>query len=171
MAQIRNLLGDFQFFMDGVGLVTLVEELTLPDLKWKAEEYHGGGSMGSRQIKSIFEKMKLGGKCAGFDARLLTLLGQMPGQSSNFKILSSLIVPGADEIPQKILVTGSLIEVKRGAYKPTGKVDTSFEIDDIIYYEEWFDGRLKFGFDLINQTLIVDGVDVMATRRRNTGRG
>jgi P2 family phage contractile tail tube protein len=170
MSQIRNIVGDWQLYQEGFGLATLIEEITLPDIKWKAEDYHGGGLMGTRQIKSIFDKMKLGGKSAGFDPRMLNAVGQMPGMSSIWKIMASLIDPGLPEIPQKILVTGSMVELKRGTYK-TGKQETTFEIDDITYYEEWFDGKLKFGFDLINQTLVVDGVDMMATRRRNTGRG
>ena len=168
---MRNILGDYQLFQEGFGLVALVEEVTLPELKWKAEDYTGGGLMGTRQIKSVLEKLELKAKTAGFDPRTLSAWGTMPGVSTNFKLMASFIVPGEAEIPQKVLVTGALTEVKREAYKAGGKVTSELMVNDITYYEEWFDGKLKLQIDLLNQVLIVDGVDIMATRRRNTGRG
>lgn len=166
---MRNILGDYQLFQEGFGLAALVEEVTLPDLKWKAEDYSGGGLMGTRQIKSIFDKMELKYKTAGYDPRAASAVGQMPGQVTNFKLMSSFIVPGEIEAPQKILVTGAMTELKRDAYK-TGKMMTEYVVSDVIYYEEWFDGKQKFLIDLLNQVFMVDGVDQMLQRRRNTGR-
>jgi uncharacterized protein len=169
-AQMRNILGDYQLFQDGFGLAALVEEVTLPDLKWKADDYSGGGLMGTRQMKTILDKLELKYKTAGYDPRAAAAVGQMPGQVGNYKLMASFIVPGDAEIPQKILVTGAMTELKRDAYKAGGKMMTEYTVNDVIYYEEWFDGKQKFLIDLLNQVFMVDGVDQMLQRRRNTGR-
>ncbi|MEQ1697118.1 MAG: phage major tail tube protein [Hyphomicrobiaceae bacterium] len=166
---MRHLLGDYQLFKDGSGLVSLCEEVTLPDIKWKEEDYSGGGLIGTRQMKTILEKLEVKAKSAGYEPELVSAVGQMPGMSQNYKIMASFIVPGGVEIPQKVLITGAMSSLKRDAYKP-GKSGTEYTISDITFYEEWFDGVLKFGIDLLNQKLVVDGVDLMAVRRRNTGR-
>jgi uncharacterized protein len=169
-AQMRNILGDYQLFQEGFGLAALVEEVTLPDLKWKAEDHTGGGLMGTRQMKTILEKMELKFKTSGYDPRAASAVGQMPGQTQNYKLMASFVVPGDGEVPQKILVTGAMTELKRDAYKASGKMMTEYTVNDVIYYEEWFDGKQKFLIDLLNQVFMVDGVDVMLQRRRNTGR-
>lgn len=168
---MRNILGDFQWFQEGYGLVALVEEATLPDVKWKMEDYMGGGLMGTRSIKTIFEKMELRIKVAGKDPRMIDAVTMMPGQAMNYKLMSSFIVPGEEEIPEKVLVSGVVSELKRDVYKAGAKSMSEYMITDITFYEEWFDGKLRIQIDLLNQVLIgADGVDLMATRRRNTGR-
>ena len=172
MSQLRNLLGTYEAFREGVGLVTLLEEVNVPDIKWKLDDYHGGGLIGTRKIKTILDAMKLTGKCAGFDPAMFSGITRMPGMTEQWKLLSSMIVPGSPEAPQKILVTGEMSDFKRDAYKVNGKVLSHFEIDGITSYEEWLDGKLLCRIDLDNQIMIgPDGVDVLAVRRRNTGRG
>ena len=86
------------------------------------------------------------------------------------KVLGSLISPGEDEKPFKLLVTGSVMELKRDKLQPGKKSDTEYAIKDITYYQEFQDGTELYEIDLLNQVLRVNGVDQMATRRRNLGR-
>lgn len=166
---MRNILGDYQWFQEGFGLVALVEEVTLPDIKWATEDYKGGGLLGTRSLKTIVDKLEATVKTGGYDPRVTAAAGQMPGVSMNFKLMASFIVPGEVEAPQKVLITGAVNEVKRDAYK-AGKQMTECKISDITYYEEWFDGKEIIAIDLLNQILRVNGVDLMVQRRRNTGR-
>ena len=167
---MRNIVGDYQWFQEGVGLLPIVEEVTLPDLKWKTEDYTGGGLAGTRSLKTIIDKLEVKVKVAGYDPRVQHAVGAMPGVAANFKLMSSFVDPGADEKPQKILITGAVTESKRDAYKAGGKVMHEHTISDITYYEESFDGKEVIAFDIVNQILRINGVDVMAQRRRNTGR-
>jgi uncharacterized protein len=171
MADIRNLVASYELFYEGFGLVSLIEEVTVPDIKWKSDDYHGGGLMGTRTLVTVLDKLEMTMKMAGFDPRLHNAITLMPGMTSTWKLMSSLVNPGNLEIPQKITVTGRLRELKRAPYK-IGKTETTGVICDITYYEEWFDGKTVLKIDLLNNIMVgPDGVDLMATRRRNTGRG
>lgn len=166
---MRYFLGDFSWFKNGTGLLPLVEEVMAPDLKWKTEDYTGGGLMGTRSPKTILDKMEIKVKCAGHDPAVTAGFGLMPGMAESFKLVSSLVDPGQPEVPQKILFTGTITEVKRDAYK-AGKQMVEHTITDLTYYEEWQDGKEVIAIDLLNQVLRVNGVDVMAQRRRNLGK-
>lgn len=167
---MRNILGDYQWFHEGFGLLGLAEEVTLPEVKWKTNDYDGGGLLGTRDLKTVFDKFKISVKCAGFDPRMVSAAGLMPGVSINFKLMASMIDPGNPEVPQKILFTGEVSTVKRDTYKAASKVLTEYEITDLTYYEEWFDGKEVLAIDWLNQILRVNGTDQMTQRRRNTGR-
>lgn len=167
---MRMVFGDFSLFLRAEGKFGMIEKLELPELKWKTEEYNGGGQIGTREIALLLEKLEMKFSSNSYDRPILSRALQAPGQDEQWKVMGSLIVPGEDEKPFKALVTGSLMEVKRGELQPGKKADSDFVIKDIIYYQEFLDGTELYEIDLLNQVLRVDGVDQMATRRRNLGR-
>ncbi|MCB1520930.1 MAG: phage major tail tube protein [Hyphomicrobiaceae bacterium] len=167
---MRNVFGDFSLFLRAEGMFGKIEELELPELKWKSEEYNGGGQMGTRDLALILDKLEMKFSSNSYERTLLGRGLQAPGLQEQWKVMGSLIVPGEDEKPFKALITGSLMEIKRGKLQPGKKVDTEYMIKDITYYQEIVDGVELYEIDLLNQVLRVNGVDQMATRRRNLGR-
>lgn len=167
---MRMVFGDFSLFLRAEGKFGMIEKLELPELKWKTEEYNGGGQMGTREIGLILDKMEMKLSSNSYDRPMLSRALQAPGQQEQWKVMGSMIVPGEDEKPFKVLVTGALMELKRGEMQPGKKSDTDFVIKDITYYQEFLDGTELYEIDLLNQVLRVNGVDQMATRRRNLGR-
>ncbi|MEQ1672306.1 MAG: phage major tail tube protein [Hyphomicrobium sp.] len=168
---MRMIFGDFTLFLKADGKFSMIEKLELPELKWKTEEFNGGGFMGTREIALILEKLEMKFSSNSYDRGLLGVALQAPGGQSQWKVMGSMIVPGEAEKPFKALVTGALMEVKRGELQPGKKSDTDFVVKDITYYQEVQDGRELYEIDLMNQVLRVEGVDQMAARRRNLGRG
>ena len=167
---MRNIFGDFTMFHRADGKFGMIEKAELPELKWKTEEFSGGGFMGTREIGLILDKMEMKFTSNSYDRGMLSAGLQAPGKQEQWKLMGSLIVPGEDEKPFKALVTGALMELKRGELAPGKKSDTDFMIKDITYYQEIVDGTELYEIDLINQVLRVNGIDQMATRRRNLGR-
>lgn len=166
----RTLYGDFALFKAGRGQFGTAEEVTPPELKWKTEDFSGGGGLGTREIGLILEKLEMGVKLNSYEDDLYSDALPAPGSTVTWKVMGSLIVPGEDEQPLKITVTGAVMEFKRDAFKAGGKTAADLKIKDIIYYEEIKNGVQMFEIDLLNQVLRVNGQDRMATRRRNLGR-
>jgi P2 family phage contractile tail tube protein len=168
---VRNIVGDFEMFRGGNGFAGQFEEIGLPDLKMKGEDYIGGGGLGTRHIGSKLDKMEISGKSNSWERELFSDALPVPGSTSSWKVLGSLIVPGEDEKSLKVTWQGALMELKRGHLKASGKADTEFKWMDIIYYQEVWDGVVAWEIDLLNYKMIgPDGVDRMAVRRRNLGR-
>ena len=167
---MRMVFGDFTLFLRAEGKFGMIEKLQLPELKWKSEEFNGGGQIGTREMALILDKLEMGFTSNTYDRALLGLGLQAPGRQSQWKVMGSMIVPGEEERPFKVLVTGTVMELKRGELKPGGKTDTDFVIRDITYYQEIVDGTELYEIDLLNQVVRVSGVDQMAARRRNLGR-
>lgn len=167
---MRMVFGDFSLFLNSEGLFGKIEDLELPELKWKGEEYNGGGQMGTRDLALILDKLEAKFTSNSYERSLLGSALQSPGKQKQWKVMGSMIVPGEDEKPFKALLTGALMEVKRGKLEPGKKANTEFVLKDITYYQEFLDGRELYEIDLLNQVLRVNGVDQMATRRRNLGR-
>lgn len=168
---MRMVFGDFTLFMRAEGKFGMIEKLQLPELKYKSEEYAGGGLIGTRDLGLILDKLEMKFTSNSYDRALLATALPAPGQQSQWKVMGSMIVPGEDERPFRALVTGAMLEVNRNELAPGKKSDTDFVIKDITYYQEIVDGRELYEIDLLNQKLRVNGQDRMAARRRNLGRG
>ncbi len=74
MAMPRTLK-NFNLFNDGNSYMGQVEEVTLPKLTRKMEEYRGGGMIGAVQLDMGQEKVELEWKCAGFMRGVLEQYG------------------------------------------------------------------------------------------------
>jgi P2 family phage contractile tail tube protein len=167
---MRNLVGDFELYAEGFGYGGLVESVKAPDLKWKREDYVGGGLMGTREMGLVLDKLEMSFKSASMLASLMSQWGMRPGTPGNWKIMGSLIVPGSSEVPFKVRVTGQLFDLSRDDLKPGAKTTADYKIGDITYYEETVDGAQVWEIDLVNMILKNNGVDQMVDRRRNLGR-
>lgn len=166
---MRMVFGDFSIFRRAEGKFGMAEKLELPEIKWKSEEFGGGGQMVMRDIGLILDKLEMKWSLNSYEVDMLSDLAS-PGQTSSWKVMGSMIVPGSPERPFKVQVTGALMELKRGELAPGKKTETEFMVKDIIYYQEIVDGRELFEIDVLNQVLRINGVDRMAARRRNLGR-
>jgi len=166
---MRHVFGDFSLFRKAEGRFGSVEELELPEIKWKSEEFNGGGQMGTREIGLILDKLEMKLQLNSIDRELQADF-DAPGAQAQWKVMGSIIAPGGEERPFKALVTGALMELKRAKLQPGKKTTVDYVMKDITYYQEIVDGRELYEIDLINQVLRVNGRDLMATRRRNLGR-
>lgn len=167
---MRMTYGDYALFKQGRGQFGTAEELKLPDLKWKTEDYMGGGQLGTRTLGLVLEALEIEAKLNSYEADIYGEALQAPGRSQNWRVMGSMIVPGEDEVPLKIEFTGALLDMSRDTMKPGAKTLATPKWKDVTYYKETVGGVTMYEIDLLNQILIVNGVDQMAIRRRNLGR-
>ncbi len=168
---MRTFYGDFTIFRQGVGKFGHFEELKLPTLAFKAEEYDGGGVLGTREISlGKLEKMGLEGKSNSYDRDMYSDALAAPGSTATWIAYGSLVAPGQDEKQLKVTWQGALMKLEREPLKASAKTMATFNWMDVIYYEEIEDGSQMFEVDTENYVLRVNGVDRFATRRRNLGR-
>lgn len=162
--------GDYAVFLAGKGHFGDAEEVQLPDLEWKGEDFSGGGGLGTREFGMILNKLEMSIKLNSYENDIYAQALPAPGQTTTFKVVGSLIVPGEEEAPLKITVTGALQKLNRDGLKAGSKTIATATFRDIIYYEEVKDGVQMYEIDLLNQVLRVNGQDRLAVRRRNLGR-
>ena len=167
---VTHILGDFTVFVDGFGKWGTCEELKLPVLEQKAEEFRGGGMDAPREIVLGQEKMAFEFMLTAYDPQVQKLWGLAPGVQKQFTVRGSLIVPGEEEKPVISNITGSIFKLDPGSWKPGEKSDFNVTIGDITYYRHRIDGETIHEIDVLNQLRIVNGVDQLAIRRRNLGR-
>lgn len=168
---MRTFYGDFTIFRRGAGKFGQFEELTLPALAFKAEEYDGGGVLGTREISlGKLENMGLTGKSNSYDREMYSDALAAPGSTDTWIAYGSLVAPGLAEKPLKVTWQGALMKIEREPLKASGKTMATFHWMDVIYYEEIQDGSQMFEVDTENYVLRVNGVDRFAQRRRNLGR-
>lgn len=167
---MRNLVGDFELYVEGEGFAAMIESVKLPDLKFKRDDYVAAGMGGTREMGLVLEKMEIEFKTAAMLPQLLSTWGLKPGSQVNYKVMGSLIVPGEDEKPFKVKATGQVFDLTRDELKPGAKTLATYKIGDVTYYEETVDGLPIWEIDVMNLVLKNRGVDQMVARRRNLGR-
>lgn len=167
---VTNVLGDFTIFVDGFGKWGTCEALKLPVMEAKVEEFRGGGMDTPRQIVLGTEKLEVEFTLTAHDPQVQKLWGLAAGTQKEFTIRGSLIAPGEEERPVIINLTGQIMKLDHGDWKPGEKAELTVMIGDIIFYRHRVDGEELHRIDVINQVRIIGGVDQLATRRRNLGR-
>lgn len=167
---MRNLLGDFEVYVEGFGFAGLISGVTPPELTWMGDDYVGGGLMGKRKIGLILDAMTSTLKSQAMLPDLMATWGLKPGSVVSYKIMGSLIVPGSSEVPLKIKMSGYPFKMKRDEFVPGKVAGSEYTVEDITYYEETVDGTQVWEIDIVNMILKNRGVDQMVDRRRNLGR-
>jgi len=167
---VTNVLGDFTIFVDGFGKWGTCETLKLPVLEAKTEEFRGGGMDTPRTIVLGTEKLETEFTLTSHDAQVVKLWGLAPGAQKDFTIRGSLIVPGEEEKPVITNLSGQIMKLDNGDWKPGEKAELQVMIGDIVFYRHRIDGQEVHRLDVINQVRIINGVDQLSTRRRNLGR-
>ena len=168
MPAVENVLRNFTMFADGWGKMGNVEELTLPKLTLKTEEYRGGGMDVPVEIDLGLEKMEAEFTLTSFDDQVLSLFGLGPGNDRQFTFRGSLA--SEDGVKRGVVVRmfGLLSEIDPGNWKTGEKSELKGKIAVKVYKLHVGD-RLIHHIDALNGIRIVNGVDVMADVRAHLG--
>src|ERR1043165_1650360 len=121
LGSIRDIFRDYTLFIDGVLYSGDVESVELPKLKWKIEEYRGGGMDVPVAVKLGHEKLELNFTLTCHDANLLGIYGLGQGNNKIFKFFGSLISYDGTEKGVQLEVHGFPHELDQGTVKPGEK--------------------------------------------------
>jgi P2 family phage contractile tail tube protein len=162
-------LKNMNLFLDGTGYLGTVEEVTVPKLTLKMDEWRGGGMLGPVMADMGLDKLEaeftMGGLIAGalrqfgataLDAALLRFAGAYQDDST-----------GAVQAVEVVLL-GRYSEIDMGNAKPGDNTQHKYKLA-CTYYKLTVDGLDWLEIDMLGGLFIVFGVDRYADIRDAIG--
>ncbi len=168
MAMPRTLK-NFNLFNDGNSYMGQVEEVTLPKLTRKMEEYRGGGMIGAVQLDMGQEKVELEWKCAGFMRGVLEQYGAIKIDGVPLRFAGAYQRDDTAAVDAvEIVVRGRHVEIDPGSAKVGEK--TEFAVKTAAaYYKLSVNGSTVIELDFVNGIEVVNGTDLYADIRAAIG--
>jgi len=166
---LPNKLKDFNLFGDGDIWQGKIEELNLPKLARKMEEFTGGGMDGTVELDMGNEKIEFEWTAGGIIAEIFKGYGSTKLDSNMLRFMGAYERDDTDEvIAVEVIVRGRHRDIDMGTAKKGDsnviKVTTSCS-----YYKLIVDGATKIEIDVPNYVFKVDGEDRLAKKRGAIG--
>ena len=165
---LDDILKNMNLFVDGRGQAGNIEEITLPKLTFKTEEFRNGGMDAPIEVEMGMEKLEMNYTLTRFDKVVLKLYGLAPGQLKTLTIRGSIISEDGTETPVTINLVGMHKEMDAGSWKAGDKATLKFSIA-LRYYKLTIGGEMIHEIDVPNLIRIIDVVDQLEQTRKNIG--
>jgi hypothetical protein len=165
---LEDILKNMNLFVDGRGQAGDIEEITLPKLTSKTEEFRNGGMDAPIEVEMGMEKLEADFTLTKFSKEVLSLWGLATGNIKPLTIRGSLSSEDGTETGVIINLRGMIKEVDMGSWKPGDKSVTKFAVA-LRYYKLTVGGQVIHEIDVPNMIRIIGGVDQLATTRANLG--
>jgi len=159
---IPKILKNFNLFIDDVGFAGKVEELVLPKLNLKLDEYRAGGMDVPIQLDMGMEKLECDFTLSDYDPDVIQKFGLYVSEQAQ----RSLKFKGgfSDETaisPVIVEVNGAWTSMDLGSWKAGER--TSLKITVAArYYKLTIDGNDLVEIDVANMQRMIGGVDQLA---------
>ena len=160
---LPKVLKNFNVYVDGRGYAGRVDEITLPKLTVKTEEYQGAGMCAPVEIDMGLEKLEMDLTFSEYDQELFKLFGLTNGSEFGLTIRGAL--QGSGTSPVIINVRGYFKEMDFDSWKPAEKATLKCSVA-CNYYKLTIDGVELIEIDLINMIRNVNGVDQLSEVRQ-----
>lgn len=167
---LPSILKDFNLFNDAQSYQSRIDEIVLPSLSRKVEEYQGGGMVGPVDIDLGQEKLDLEWTVKGFDLQSMKQYGYVgvAGIALRFN--------GAYQEDENCTVKAVEVEVRgrhtaiESGTAKKGDTNANTKIkSNLSYYKLTVDGEEIIEIDLINYIFKVNGVDQLEAMRKAIG--
>lgn len=164
----REILRNFNLFVDGRGFAGVVEEYTPPVVTVKTEDFRAGGMDGTTALDMGLEKLETNFVLANFDTAVLSLFGFLPGLPTVITVRGAI----EDEVglikPVIHAMTGKIRSIDKGTWKPGEKATMKVTMD-IDRFAETVAGIPTTIIDIPNMIRTIGGVDKMVAVRLAIG--
>jgi P2 family phage contractile tail tube protein len=164
----RDVLKNFNLFVDGFGFAGQVGEYSPPDLTLTTEDFRGGGMDAAVPIEMGMEPLETSFVLIAYDANVLNRWGVRQGQSVPLTIRGALESFDGSVKPVIHRMRGMITSLQRGTWSPGQQPSLTVTVRPV-YYREEHDGTVTHEIDLENMVRIVDGVDRLADTRAALG--
>lgn len=165
---LNDVLKNMSLFVDGRGYAGNIEELNLPKLTIKTEEFRAGGMDAPVEVEMGMEKLECDFTLTRFDKDLLKLFGLAPGNTVPLTARGVLISDDGTQTPVIVNLQGSLREVDWGNWKAGEKASLKCAVA-LRYYKFTHGGDVVHEIDIPNMVRVIGGVDQLATTRDALG--
>jgi len=166
---LPKILKNFNVFVDGRGYAGRIDEISLPKLAIKTEEYRAGGMDIPVSIDMGMEKLESELTFAEYDSELFRLFGLINNNAVSLTLRGGLQGNGNSEAESVVVnLRGLFKELDFGSWKPAEKATLKCIIA-ANYYKLTIDGKELIEIDAENMIRKIDGVDQMASMRTALG--
>ena len=164
-----RVLKNFTVFVNGRGSAGLCDEITLPDVKIKTEEFRAGGMDAPTELDMGMDKMMAKFSFADPDPTTMTLVGLRSGNSARLVAKGSFV---RDSDAARVAVVAELVgrinSYSPGNWKAGDKNANAYEMS-VNYYKLTVGGVSVFEIDVENMIRLIGGVDQLAGIRADIG--
>jgi P2 family phage contractile tail tube protein len=168
MSNLKEIFRDFTLFIDGQLFSGDVEEIELPKLKWKVEEYRGGGMDLPVDVTLGHEKLTMSFTLTCHSPYVLSRYGLAPNEKKIFKVFGHLVNYDGSEKGMQLETHGIICEFDPGTIKP-GSKNTVKGMLSLNYLKHVIGNQTILEIDALNKKFIVNGVDKDTAARRFLG--
>jgi P2 family phage contractile tail tube protein len=166
---LPKILKNFAVFVDGRGYAGKVEEITLPKLTVKTEEYRAGGMDVPISIDMGMEKLETDMTFSDYDSEIFKLFGIISGNLVALTLRGALQEPDkTDAIPVVLHLRGTIRELDFGTWKAAEKATLKMAMD-LRAYKLTYNNADIIEIDAENMIRKIDGTDQLATFRTALG--
>ena len=165
---IKSIFRDFTLFVDGQLFTGDVSDVEIPKLRWKVDEYRGGGMDIPVEIKLGHEKIELGFTLTSHSDYIYQRYGLAQGNNKIFKFFGDMVDYDGTETGVQIEVHGFMRELDPGSIKPGDKTNHKVTVA-CDYMKHVIGNTTVLEIDALNKKFIVNGVDQSAQARQNLG--
>lgn len=160
----REILKNFNLFVDARGYAGVVEEYTPPVLAIKTEEFRAGGMDSSVAIDMGMEKLECSFMLSNFDPTVLVLFGFIPGLPTAVTVRGAIEDELGNVKPIIHAMSGKIRTIDQGTWKPGER--TSLKVTmDLTRYAQSISGLDTIVIDVPNMIRLIGGVDKMLATR------
>jgi len=166
---LPHILKNFNLYNNGGSLLGVAEEITLPKLSRKMEEFQGAGMPAPVDIDMSNEKIELDWTCAGFVAEVAMQYGASRPGSNLLRFSGAYQRDDTDSVMSvEIVVRGRHKEIDFGNAKLGDKNQTKIKTT-CSYYKLMIDGLPLVEIDALAMIFTVAGRDMLAEQRAAIG--
>jgi hypothetical protein len=164
---LPKILKNFNAFVDGRGYAGRIDEISLPKLSIKAEEYRAGGMDIPVSIDMGMEMLEAEITFSEYDPELFRLFGLISNNPVSLTLRGGMQGTGNAEAIV-INLRGQFKELDSGAWKAGDKATLKCTVS-ASYYKLTIDRRELIEIDAENMIRKINGVDQMSTLRQALG--
>lgn len=168
MSNMPEYLRAMNLFVDGKGYAGKVENIELPKLSIKTEEYRGGAMDAPVDVDLGMEKLTCSFTVNEYDPALFAMWGLAPGNLVNLTMRGAFDDGGGSIKPVIINLTGSWKEIDMGTWKAGDKSGLKVQVS-CRYYGLAINKIPVVLIDIPNMKRVVGGIDMLAEVREAIG--
>ena len=164
----NQVLKNLNVFVDGRGYAGQVEEVNLPKLTVKTEDFRAGGMDMPIALDMGMEKLETDFSLIGYDRDILNLFGFIVPGTVALTFRGALENADGSIVAMVARTRGQIREIDMGTSKAGDKPAMKVTMD-LVYYDLEDDGQPVVEVDVVNLIRMIGGVDKLAAVRAAIG--
>lgn len=166
---LPSVLKNFNLFNDAKSYMGIAEEIKLPKLKRKMEEFRAGGMNGPVKIDLGQEGLGIEFTCGGFMEQVFTQYGISKVDGVMLRFAGAYQRDDTAVVQAvEVVVRGRHEEIDAGDPKAGDKSKLNVK-STLSYYKLSVDNKVLIEIDLLNMIEIVNGNDILQDQRKAIG--